>query len=706
MSMSSILGSALSGLQAAQLGMRSASNNVANVNTPGYARSEIQQIARSSGGQGAGVEVTGISRVVDEFLVAASIRGSSDLGRAELVSEFLDRIQSQFGSTDEETSLFGRINQAFAGLAQAAADPTESVSRLTALSNLEEVFDEATRLSSEIRSMRNETDRRVQSTVERVNEIVAEFSTINGEMRALTANAMDTTGSENRQAELIDELSTYLDIRVEAQPDGRVFIKTQNGVSLLDNEQVKLDYVPAGTGAYGVEYGAITAQVSSSGARIDIGANIKSGELRGLMDLRDKHLPQIADELAELTSGVADALNAAHNDASAYPAPNALEGRNTGLIGSDVLRGSGEATIAITAGDGTLVDQIDLVFNAAGFTVNGTPGNSMNDLAALISAASPDVTATFANGELSLTASAGNGVATMQNEANPSSLGGRGLAHYFGLNDLVDSRRPGFFDTALTGTSAHGLAPGGELGFSIFAADGRKVQSITVPVAGASVNDMIAALNNPASGLGQYGTYAMDANGKLSFTPTAGYKNFNVSLASDTTQRGTTGLAFSQLFGVGDAARMARAETFEVSADIRSNTSLLAMAKLDIDGATVPGDLVLSAGDSRGGQALQGAVTASRTFNRAGSLTGGVSSVEEYAARLAGDVGSRAAVAERSLDSASAIQAATDQKRSDVEGVNMDEELARMTMYQQAYNASARLMQAAKEMTDTLLNMV
>ena len=111
-------------------------------------------------------------------------------------------------------------------------------------------------------------------------------------------------------------------------------------------------------------------------------------------------------------------------------------------------------------------------------------------------------------------------------------------------------------------------------------------------------------------------------------------------------------------------------------------------------------------GDGRGGQALQGAVTASRTFNRAGSLTGGVSSVEEYAARLAGDVGSRAAVAERSLDSASAIQAATDQKRSDVEGVNMDEELARMTMYQQAYNASARLMQAAKEMTDTLLNMV
>ena len=41
----------------------------------------------------------------------------------------------------------------------------------------------------------------------------------------------------------------------------------------------------------------------------------------------------------------------------------------------------------------------------------------------------------------------------------------------------------------------------------------------------------------------------------------------------------------------------------------------------------------------------------------------------------------------------------------DVEGVNMDEELANMVLYQQAYNAAARMIQASKEMTDVLLNM-
>jgi flagellar hook-associated protein 1 len=70
-----------------------------------------------------------------------------------------------------------------------------------------------------------------------------------------------------------------------------------------------------------------------------------------------------------------------------------------------------------------------------------------------------------------------------------------------------------------------------------------------------------------------------------------------------------------------------------------------------------------------------------------------------------GDVGARAARAERGHQAAEAVRDAADQKRADLEGVNMDEELARMTLYQTAYNASARLVQAAKEMSDVLINM-
>jgi len=75
-------------------------------------------------------------------------------------------------------------------------------------------------------------------------------------------------------------------------------------------------------------------------------------------------------------------------------------------------------------------------------------------------------------------------------------------------------------------------------------------------------------------------------------------------------------------------------------------------------------------------------------------------------ARLAGDIGTRAARAERAAQSAESLKSSADQKRADVEGVSLDEELANMTIFQQSYNASARLLQTAKELTDTLLSIV
>ena len=91
MSLNGVIGNALSGLQAAQLGMRTASNNVSNVNTPGYARTELNQTARNAGGQGMGVEIIGVQRVTDRYLQAASMRAASDASAATALAEALGR---------------------------------------------------------------------------------------------------------------------------------------------------------------------------------------------------------------------------------------------------------------------------------------------------------------------------------------------------------------------------------------------------------------------------------------------------------------------------------------------------------------------------------------------------------------------------------------------------------------------------------------
>jgi flagellar hook-associated protein 1 len=80
--------------------------------------------------------------------------------------------------------------------------------------------------------------------------------------------------------------------------------------------------------------------------------------------------------------------------------------------------------------------------------------------------------------------------------------------------------------------------------------------------------------------------------------------------------------------------------------------------------------------------------------------------VSRYATEFAGMLGRRSAAAESQLASDRAVADEAENRRTSFEGVNMDEELVRLTTYQQAFSASARLIQAANDLYDVLLKMV
>ncbi len=712
MSLSGVLGNALTGLQASQVGLQVASNNVANVNTPGYARTQANLVAASVGGSAMGVAVEGVTRITDSFLQTASLRAISAYGSASVVSTALDRLQSQFGGLDDAGSVFSRMNNIFDSLAQASVDPSESVSRLSVSSDIESFLNEAARLSEEIQTQRREADAQISSNVGRINDIIGELFSLNASVQSTTSAGGDTSGAANRQSELLDELSQYMDVRATSQSDGRITLRTEDGVLLMDSYAVTLSYSGAGTGAYATDYSSIVA-VSPNGQEVELDSHITEGELHGLLQLRDADLPNTAEELAEMVAGFADALNAAHNNASAYPAPQTLEGRNTGLEATDLHNFTGATTLAVTDDSGALVSRIDIDFDAGTYSVDGAAavafGNSVDDVVTAIDTAlGGNGSASFANGVLTISAAAASeGVGFLQDETTPSDRAGRGFAHFFGLNDIVRSDSIGFFETGMDGSDVHGFTTGQELTFSVSGPQGQTVADISIAVtAGETFNDIIADLNDATNGVGRYVTFALDADGRITQTANAGYEAYGVVLAQDDTARSTSGVSMSEMFGMSLASRADRADSFYVDQDIRGDGSQLALGQLDIDGASAAGDIVISIGDNRGGLLLQQAFTASRTFHAAGSIAQSTSSVQDYAARIAGVLGARASSAEDNTISAQVLMDTAALKRADVEGVNLDEELVAMTTFQQSYNASARLLQAAEEMMQTLLNAI
>jgi len=704
MSLNAIMNTATSGLAAAQTQLRVISDNVSNVNTPGYVRKIADQTTLTSQGVGSGVEVSRIRLATDRFLQAANLNAGAEAARQGVRYELYDRIQSLFGDPGGDSGFFSQVDSVFSAFAASAEDPASSPRRQDALFRTEALFNEAGRIGKQIQAVREDADGRLQSAVEKTNGLLQQIESLNLEIARATAVDGDASGAETAQSALIGQLAELVDIRVSARSVGGVSIRTGTGTLLAGHGAATLEYNRAGTVTSETAFNELWI-TEPGGQKRSLLDSVTSGEIKGLVELRDKEAPAAAERLAELVSHVADELNRAHNANSSVPAPVNLSGRNVGQTFDAAIVGfTGQSTVAVTNVAGVIQNRAEIVFSGATMTVNGvaaTPATFLNVLNAQLGGSA---TASFANGRLNIAATAPNGVAVADDATAPSTKAGRGFSHYFGLNDLISTDRPAFYDNGLTAASPHGFTAGETLIFRFTGETGSKLRDLQVAVpAGGTVGDLVNALNDSATGVGRFGAFSLAADGSLSF---AGYGNPTptLSVLADTTTQVPSGVSVTELFGIAGGVRSSRADGFSLRADIRQTPSRLALAQLNLSAAA--GSRALSPGDGRGALALADAGERSANFQPAGGSTGGSISVSRYASELSGEIGGRAAAAKNRQETASALYTEASSRQTAHEGVNLDEELVLMTTYQQAFNASARLIQATKDMYETLIGMV
>jgi len=698
MSLSVTLKTAASGLNAAQASLRAVSDNIANVNTPGYVRKAVDQQPLVVDGVGMGVRIDGVKRITDDYLQTASFTAASDTSRWAAVSQYLDNAQSLFGNPSSETFFFNRLDSIYGAFATAADDPSSSLLRSQALSNVQDFLAEADRINAQLAELGGTIETKITADVDRANSLLQQINQLNVEIGRAKLVSADASGSENIQSQLLDELSTLMNVRVTRRETGGVVVRSTEGVMLAGEGVATLAYNRSDSTP-----GYISAQSPGGGSNQPI--QILSGEMRGLMDLRDVELPQLSDQMGEFLSRAVDQINAAHNASVAYPAPRSLTGRDTGLdLPTAVSNFSGSTTIAVMDANGVLQRRIDIDFTAGTMSANGgpavafTPGTFGATLNTQFAGAA---VLSYTNGAMTIS---GSGTNTIAVEEGTSQKAGRGFSHFFGLNDLVKTTGFTNYDTGLRTSDPHGFTAGGQIALRLSTPDGLPIRDVTVTVpAGATMNDLLNALNNSTTGVGLYGAFSLDSRGNMTFQG-APPTEAGLSVISDNTQRGVGGPSISQLFGLGTMERSARASRFEVAQALESDPTKLAFGKLDFTVAA--GQPLIRPGDGRGALALSQAGDVATQFQAAGSLGDVSMTVSRYASEFGGSIGRNAAAADTRKESAAAVMTEATARRQAVEGVNLDEELVNMTTYQQAFNASARMIQAAKDLYDVLLGMV
>lgn len=709
MSLNGILSSALSALQTNQAALRTVSNNVANINTDGYVRRVVNQEAQVSGGQLTGVDISEIQRVADQFLNQEVLTSQGTSSQYGTENDVFTQLNGFLGKPGDGTALTSQLDNVFTALGNVALAPTSSTNQQAVLTQFQSLADTVTNLSGSLSKLQTTVDQQVTSSIGSVNTMIKQIYDLNSQISTANAAGDGASGLLDRRDQVLQQLSQQIGLRTSDGPNGQLVVSTQDGVQLVGDTYTQLSY--AG-GASNGTYGSIMldnvnpATGQTFGQPMALDPHLGSGKLKGLIDMRDGSLAQLQQELGNFARQTANAFNAQHNANAAFPPPTKLDGRDTGLLSSDALNFTGKTTIAVADNSGNMVSRIDVDFSAGTLSVDGGAAVSFGGtvggfVSALNTALGANGSASFSNGKLSISANGTNGIITQDDATTPASRGGSGFSQFFGLNDLFRTSAPSIQATGLSATDAGGFAAGGTMSFSLKGPDGQVAKTASITLTGSeTIGTIVSDLNTAFGGTMNF---SLASDGSLSATPSSAYSNYSLNVTQDTTTRGSTGMSVSQLFGLGTTQASAAAVGFAVNSDITASPSRLSFAQPSITATSVAGSSIVTSGDSRGLLGLQNVSSTKQSFAKAGGMAAQSASLGDYAAGFYQDVAMRSQTAKTNNTAQSDRLTEAKSRQSSVSGVNLDEEMSNMMVYQQAYSASARILQTVQTLYDTLL---
>jgi flagellar hook-associated protein 1 FlgK len=301
-SLNASLASALSGLISAQGALAVTTNNVANVNTPGYSREEpilsaSDPVSIDSLSFGTGVSLQSIQSITDPILESQVQQETQTQGQFSALTSALQQTQTNF--TTSTSDIGTQISNFFNSINQLSTNPSDLSLRqgvLTAASNLATSFNAT---ASSLSQQQTSLDLSVVQQVTQVNQLTAQIAQLNGQVSNLQ-NVGESAGTfiDQRQQD-IDQLSSLVDVSV-IPTDNTLTLTTANGAPLVSGQQSF--QLQTETNSAGLH------EIYSQGNNIT--SEITSGQLGGTIQARDQQIPAIQNQLDTLAAGLTNSVNA------------------------------------------------------------------------------------------------------------------------------------------------------------------------------------------------------------------------------------------------------------------------------------------------------------------------------------------------------------------------------------------------------------
>ena len=313
--MTDLLSIGANALKTNQSALAIVSNNIANVNTEGYVRQELdvkENLPTKAGlvYVGSGAVATGVRRAYDSF-VESSVRSSvSDLAAQSPLIDYSNRMIDILG--DQSASLTPALDEFFDGIKELSLDPSSELRRDTALSNAKGLASRFNELGHQLQLIDDETKNQLSYKVSEFNALTDQLAVINQKLVRQSDLKRQPPDLLNSRDQVLVELSKRFRVSVEQAANGMVSVtvgKNANGVKVVDGGSAK---------QMGVEYKTATSPAEATlvldayGDRQDLsGLTGAGGEIGGLLQFRSSVLAPSMNNLNLLAATVSNEVNSA-----------------------------------------------------------------------------------------------------------------------------------------------------------------------------------------------------------------------------------------------------------------------------------------------------------------------------------------------------------------------------------------------------------
>lgn len=301
---------AYTGLLANSAALNTTANNIANVQTEGFSRQQVDQRAASAlrvfqkyGCTGAGVDVLAVERVRDAFYDGKYWLNNTNVGEYDMKQYYMKQIETYFEDNGTNAGFKTIFDQFMVtGIEELLKDPSSTTTKSQFVGYAGALAEYFNGLAGNIEALQKDVNQEIKLRVDEINSLAGEIATLNKQINTIELAGTNANELRDRRELIIDRLSEIVDVEITEVPitdandperetgGNRYLVKIAGGQLLVDTNEFRGLECIARTNYEKINQTDIDGLYEvywEDGQRFNLYNAAMGGELKGLIQMRD-----------------------------------------------------------------------------------------------------------------------------------------------------------------------------------------------------------------------------------------------------------------------------------------------------------------------------------------------------------------------------------------------------------------------------------